>query len=107
MGESSYPIFRSLDHLLAALADKDRIRRQYQLWVRGMPMGPPEKDELLPGNPAYAYSNTFRIVGGPTLYKKEIAILTAGTLGAMVLVMGTVVVAVRVLRRRREGTVAL
>lgn len=72
-----------------------------------MPMGPPEKDELLPGNPAYAYSNKFRIVGGPTLYKKEIAILTAGTLGAMVLVIGTVVVALRVLRRRREGTVAL
>jgi hypothetical protein len=73
-----------------------------------MPVGPPEKDEWLPGTPAYAYSNTFRIVGGPTLYKREIAIVMAGTLGVMALVIGTVVVGVKVWRRRTgEGAVAL
>jgi len=73
-----------------------------------MPLGPPEKDEWLPGTPAYAYSNTFRIVGGPTLYKEEIAVITAGTLGVMALVVGSVVVGVKVWRSRRgEGAVAL
>jgi hypothetical protein len=74
-----------------------------------MPVGPPEKDEWLPGTPAYAYSNTFRIVGGPTLYKREIAVVTAGTLGVMVLVIGTAVAGVKVWRRKRgeEGAVAL
>lgn len=41
------------------------------------------------------------------MYKKEIAVITAGTLGAMALVIGTVVVGVRVWRKKREGTVAL
>lgn len=84
------------------------FHRNYRLWIRGMPVGPPEKDEWLPGTPAYAYSNTFRIVGGPTLYKREIAIVMAGTLGVMALVIGTVVVGVKVWRRRTgEGAVAL
>ena len=81
--------------------------RFYRLWVRGMPMGPPEKDEWLPGTPAYAYSNTFKIVGGPTLYPKEIAVAIAATLGVMVLVVGTVAVGVKVWRKKREGAVAL
>ena len=72
-----------------------------------MPVGQPEEGEWLPGTPAYDFSNEFRIVGGPRLYKKEIAVITAGTLGAMALVIGTVVVGVRVWRKRREGAVAL
>jgi hypothetical protein len=73
-----------------------------------MPVGPPEEDEWLPGTPAYAYSNTFRVVGGPTLYRRDIAVVTAGTLGVMVLVIGTAVVGVKVWRRKRgERAVAL
>jgi hypothetical protein len=82
--------------------------RNYRLSVRGMPVGPPEEDEWLPGTPAYAYSNTFRVVGGPTLYRRDIAVVTAGTLGVMVLVIGTAVVGVKVWRRKRgERAVAL
>lgn len=81
--------------------------RVYKFYVRGMPVGQPEEGEWLPGTPAYDSSNEFRIVGGPRLYKKEIAVITAGTLGAMALVIGTVVVGVRVWRKRREGAVAL
>lgn len=72
-----------------------------------MPVGPPEEGEWLPGTPAYDFSNEFRIVGGPRLYKKEIAAVTLGTLAAMALAIGTAIVGVRVWRRRREGAVAI
>lgn len=73
-----------------------------------MPVGPPEKNEWLPGTPAHAFSNRFQIIGGPTLYKREIAAVTLGTLGVMVLVVGAGVGGLRIWRRRRsEGGVAL
>ena len=82
--------------------------RFYRLWVRGMPVGPPKKDEWLPGTPAYAYSNTFKIVGGPTLYPNEIAVVIAATLGVMVLAIGSAVAGVKFWRKRRgQGSVAL
>jgi len=56
---------------------------------------------------ADARSKPFKIVGGPTLYKKEIVGVTLGTLLVMVLLIGTGVVGVKVWRRRRSQGVAL
>jgi hypothetical protein len=50
-----------------------------------------------------ARSNRFEIVGGPTLYKKEIAGVVGGTLVVMVLLIGAVVLGSRIWRRREAG----
>ncbi|GAB7332697.1 hypothetical protein MBLNU13_g04445t1 [Cladosporium sp. NU13] len=107
-GDEWYKNVRVIDHILDfEVGSHEFIGKIYKLNVHGMPMGPPQKDEWLPGTPAYEFSNEFRIVGGPKLYKKEIAAVTLGTLAVMTLVIGGAVVGVRVWRKRREGVVAI
>jgi uncharacterized protein (DUF2062 family) len=55
---------------------------------------------------AAATSNELRIVGGPTLYKKEIVDVAVGTVVGIVLLVGAGAWGVRVWRRRRSAKVA-
>jgi uncharacterized protein (DUF2062 family) len=56
---------------------------------------------------AAATSSEFRIVRGPTLYKKEIVGVAIGTVIGIVLLVGAVAWGVRVWRRRRSAKIAL
>lgn len=67
-----------------------------------------QKEIGVPEKTGYAdLSNSFEIVGGPTLYPKEIAGVVVGTLAGMALLIGAFVVGARYIRKRKSVAVDL
>lgn len=54
-----------------------------------------------------AINSHFEIVGGPTLYPKEIAGVVVGSVAGMALIIGAFIVAARLIRKRRSLAVDL
>lgn len=82
--------------------------RWFRLWASGTELHNGDDYGLPENRTGYAaISGHFEIVGGPKLYPKEIAGVVVGSMAGMVVLVGALLVAARLIRKRRSLAVDL